>query len=98
MGLLLVEPCPDDVSGLVDVAARGARTQQLLAELEIDDVVRTERLDDVSLDRNVAVGRDACDLHAFGPDTDREIVFDVPVLDDFVVQLVREAQRRSSRS
>ncbi len=56
MGLRLVELRPDGVARLADIAARGARAQQLLADLEVDDVVGAERLDDVRLDRDVALG------------------------------------------
>ena len=55
------------------IAALGARPQHLLADLEVDDVVGAERLDDVRLDRQVAVGGSWRDQHAFRPDAERQI-------------------------
>src|SRR5215468_10590612 len=94
MRLLLVQTSPHRVPGPLHVPAGGATAQQLLAELQVDDVVRAERLDDVRLDRDVAVGRLACDHDALRTNADRELVLGLPLLDNFVVQLRRKLQYR----
>src|SRR5262249_28452338 len=72
MGLLLVEARPHRVAGPLHVAAGRATAQQVPAKLEIHDVVRAERLDDVGLDGNVAVGRLARDEDALRTNPDGE--------------------------
>ena len=68
-----IDPGEDSVAGRLDVAALGAGAQHLRADLQVDDVVGAERLDDVRLDRQVAVGGVAADQHAFRADAERQI-------------------------
>src|ERR1700682_5616730 len=53
--------------------AGGAGAQELVADLEVDDVVGAERLDDVRLDRNVAGARFARDQDRLRADAKREL-------------------------
>src|SRR5690606_28412027 len=53
MNLCRVDPGPDPVAGPVDEAGGGARPEGARAHLEVHDVERTERLDDVGLDRAI---------------------------------------------
>ena len=57
---------------LGDEAAAGAGAQHLRADLEVDDVVGAERLDDMGLDGQIAVGGLMRDQHAFRPDAERQ--------------------------
>ena len=69
------------IDARADTVSPGLATKPLLvrarsicvADLQIDDVVGAERLDDLRLDRQEAVGRLVRDQHAFRPDAERQL-------------------------